>query len=261
MDAEVSRDEARESALIDHESLAARVDVAKDSAPHDIHRTTSVRGETADLGTAETAAPRLSGPPVAWPESRHARFAVSERDAGAPEPLTAGALRARVRRRRRVRSWLRTLVVCAAAYLVVFNLSVVRGSSMAPGIHDGDRILVGQWTYLLGDVERGDVVVMSYPVDPRLDYIKRVIGLPGDQVRMSGGEVFVNGERIDEPYVDQVEGAVSYFTTVRPGHYFVLGDNRPHSSDSREFGQVPRELLKGRVDLRVWPLSRAGFVR
>ena len=178
-----------------------------------------------------------------------------------PRSADHGAtLRRRVRRRRRLTSVLRAVVVCLAAYLVVFNLSVVRGSSMAPGIHDGDRILVGQWTYLLGDVERGDVVVMSYPVDPRLDYIKRVIGLPGDEIRMRGGDVFVNGEHLDEPYVDAMEDDLHYLTRVRPGHYFVLGDNRPHSSDSREFGQVPRELLKGRVDLRVWPLSRAGFV-
>ncbi|MCA8979264.1 MAG: signal peptidase I [Planctomycetes bacterium] len=169
-------------------------------------------------------------------------------------------LRARVRRRRMVRRALRTFVVSAAAYLLVFNLSVVRGSSMAPGIHDGDRILVGQWSYLLSDVQRGDVVVMRYPVDPRLDYIKRVIGLPGDEIRMSGGSVFVNGERLDEPYVDQLDTDVHFFTKVRDGHFFVLGDNRPHSSDSREFGQVPRELLKGRVDVRVWPPSRFGWV-
>lgn len=261
MDAEVSRDQARESALIDHESRAARVDVAKDPAPHDIHRTTPVRNEIADLGTTETFDPRLSGPSHAWPERRHASFPIAGSDERAPEPGATRRLRSRVRRRRRVHSVLRSLAVCATAYLIVFNLSVVRGSSMAPGIHDGDRILVGQWSYLLGDVERGDVVVMSYPVDPSLDYIKRVIGLPGDEVRMTGGEVFVNGERIDEPYVDEFEPGVSYFTKVRAGHFFVLGDNRPHSSDSREFGQVPRELLKGRVDLRVWPLSRAGFVR
>ena len=99
-------------------------------------------------------------------------------------------------------------MICMATYLLVFNLSVVRGSSMAPGIHDGDRILVGQWSYLLSDVARGDVVVMRYPVDPRLDYIKRVIGLPGDEIRMSNGGVWVNGEQLEEPYVDELDDDV-----------------------------------------------------
>jgi len=147
------------------------------------------------------------------------------------------------------------------AYGLMFNFSVVRGSSMSPGIHDGDRILVNHLSYLFEDVHRGDIVVLQYPLDPSLDYIKRVIGLPGDEIRIDAHGVRVNGQRLDEPYVATQDSRAELVSRVEPDHYFVLGDNRPHSSDSREFGQVPRENLRGKVDLRIWPPSRAGTLR
>ncbi|MSR60957.1 MAG: signal peptidase I [Planctomycetes bacterium] len=146
-------------------------------------------------------------------------------------------------------------------YSLFFNLSVVRGSSMTPGIQDGDRILVEPWSYLLGPVERGDVIVLRYPLDPEIDYIKRVIGLPGDQVTLARGEVWVNGVRLDEPYIAAVDVTSTLSTVVEPRNYFVLGDNRPRSSDSREFGLVPEANVRGRVDLRLWPLERAGLIQ
>jgi signal peptidase I len=145
-------------------------------------------------------------------------------------------------------------------HAVLFNLSVVRGNSMSPGIHDGDRILVEPWSYSLGAVEHGDVVVLRYPLDPSVDYIKRVIGVPGDRVTLAGGRVWVNGELLEEPYVADQDPTYYESVQVREGCYYVLGDNRPRSSDSREFGQVPEEYLRGRVDLRLWPLSRLGFI-
>lgn len=251
MEPEAIPTETSGTSLFDREVRTSPADPVDRELTDEVHRMTPGAAQSIPFGTDETAAPRPSGP-----FARPAVFPL-----GDTRPTDSGReLRVRVRRRRAVRRAVRTLVLGMAAYLLVFNLSVVRGSSMAPGIHDGDRILVGQWSYLLSDVERGDVVVMRYPVDPRLDYIKRVIGLPGDEIRMSGGNVWVNGERLDEPYVDQLDADVHYFTEVREDHYFVLGDNRPHSSDSREFGQVPRELLKGRVDVRIWPPSRVGFV-
>jgi signal peptidase I len=153
------------------------------------------------------------------------------------------------------------LLLVALAWVGLFHFSVVRGSSMTPSIQDGDRIVVDHLSYVMGEVRRGDVVVLRYPLDPTLDYIKRVIGLPGERVRLAGGRVWIDGEELVEPYVAAADPATRLETTVAPGHYFVLGDNRPHSSDSREFGLVPRELLVGRVDLRVWPLERLGPVR
>lgn len=150
--------------------------------------------------------------------------------------------------------------VLFVAYGLMFNFSVVRGSSMAPGIHDGDRILVDHLSYVFQGVNRGDIVVLQYPLDPSLDYIKRVIGLPGDRVEVRGGGVWVNGERLTEPYVAEQDLRARCNVVVEPEHYFVLGDNRPHSSDSREFGQVPRANLRGKVEVRVWPPERIGVL-
>ena len=155
---------------------------------------------------------------------------------------------------------MRAAVPAFVVYCLLFNLSVVRGSSMAPGIADGDRILVEPWSYMVDEVERGDVIVLRYPLDPSVDYIKRAIGIPGDEVYTCNGKVWINGQLVHEPYV-AYEGieAPSLFV-VREDFLFVLGDNRPRSSDSREFGLVPRENVRGRVDLRLWPLGRAGLI-
>lgn len=157
---------------------------------------------------------------------------------------------------------LKLLLITTLAWGLVFNFSEVRGSSMEPGIHDRDRIVVDHVSYMVGDVQRGDVVVLRYPLDPSLDYIKRVIGLPGDEIEILAGIVVVNGDVLSEPYVSpsSVERYTAMRTRVRPGHYFVLGDNRRRSSDSREFGQVPFEYLRGKVRLRLWPPGRFGWV-
>ena len=147
------------------------------------------------------------------------------------------------------------------SYGFFFNLSVVRGSSMAPGIQDGDRILVEPWSYLFGPIDRGDVIVLRYPLDPEIDYIKRVIGLPGDHITLARGQVWVNGVHLDEPYVQSIDPSSTLTVDVSRGNYFVLGDNRPRSSDSREFGFVPEGYVRGRVDLRLWPPTRAGWIQ
>ncbi len=152
-------------------------------------------------------------------------------------------------------------LVAVLFYAFFFHLSVVRGSSMAPGIQDGDRILIEPWSYLVGGVERGDVIVLRYPLDPSVDYIKRVIGLPGDQVTLADGHVWVNGALCDEPYVASIDRSSYVSTLVAEDAYFVLGDNRQRSSDSREFGLVPSDHVRGRVDVRLWPPERAGWIR
>jgi len=148
------------------------------------------------------------------------------------------------------------------AWGLLFNFSEVRGSSMEPGIKDRDRILVDHVSYMFADVHRGDIVVLRYPLDPSLDYIKRVVGLPGDEIVISGASIWVNDELLDEPYVapEAIDPTTHMKTTVKVGHYFVLGDNRIRSSDSREFGEVPFEYLRGKVRLRLWPLERAGLI-
>lgn len=166
--------------------------------------------------------------------------------------------------RRVARAWIspawQAVALVVLAYLCLFNLSVVRGSSMAPRIHDGDRILIDHFSYMFGDVDRGDIVVLKYPLDPSVDYIKRVIGLPGDDVVVDSDGVWVNGVKISEPYVAEQDPFSRVHTRVKPAHFFVLGDNRPRSSDSREFGLVPQDYIRGKVEVRVWPPSRFGAI-
>ncbi len=167
------------------------------------------------------------------------------------------------RRSTRARSFAQAaqvLALGALAYLCLFNLSVVRGSSMAPRIHDGDRILIDHFSYLFGEIARGDIVVLKYPLDPSVDYIKRVIGLPGDEIEIDVDGVFVNGERLSEPYVSEQDPFARVHLRVKQAHYFVLGDNRPRSCDSREFGLVPQDYIRGKVEVRVWPPTRIGAI-
>ncbi len=191
----------------------------------------------------ESAAPPAEPAPLA-------RFPLQER--AAPERSEQAV--------RRLLAVLKVGAVLLVLYGLVFNFSVVRGSSMSPGIHDGDRILVNHLTYLLQPVQRGDIVVLRYPLNPALDYIKRVIGLPGDLVRIHDGYVSVNGEVLVEPYISEPDPRGDTLVRVEPEHYFVMGDNRPHSSDSREFGLVPRENLVGKVDVCIWPPTRVGVL-
>ncbi|NUP97341.1 MAG: signal peptidase I, partial [Planctomycetaceae bacterium] len=146
----------------------------------------------------------------------------------------------------------------------------IPSGSMIPTLQVGDLILVNKFTYgvrlpvihtkiIEGNApQRGDVMVFRYPPQPNLDYIKRVVGLPGDEVLLQDGHVWVNGELVDEPYVDEPDPFSRQRVRVKPAHFFVLGDNRPRSSDSREFGLVPQDYIRGRVELRVWPPERAG---
>lgn len=156
---------------------------------------------------------------------------------------------------------LKSSVMVLLAWALCFNFSEVRGASMMPGIQDRDRILVDHVSYLFTQPTRGDIIVLRYPMDPTLDYVKRVVGLPGDHVQIYDGLVWVNGDLVEEPYVDpaQNDPYAIIDTVVNDDCFFVLGDNRIRSSDSREFGQVPREYLRGKVRARLWPIQRAGL--
>ncbi|MFT4537689.1 MAG: signal peptidase I [Planctomycetota bacterium] len=157
---------------------------------------------------------------------------------------------------------LRFAILSLLAWGLLFNFSEVRGSSMQPGIHDRDRILVDHLSYWVGNVQRGDIVVLRYPLDPSLDYIKRIVGLPGEEVRIEGGQLWIDGRMLNEPYIaaECIDPFTRLVTRVKEDHFFVLGDNRLRSSDSREFGQVPRSHLRGKVRVRLWPPERVGLI-
>jgi signal peptidase I len=169
-------------------------------------------------------------------------------------------------------TWLRDLVfsVLIAVVLIVFIYQPVKveGTSMMPTLTDQERIFINKFTYRfgLGSIGRGDTVVFWYPQDTSKSYIKRVIGIPGDRVRVDGGQVYVNGAALSENYVPPENRDFSSWRdgeeqVVPDGRYFVLGDHRNQSSDSRMWGYVPREHIYGKAVFVYWPLAKMGRVR
>ena len=158
-----------------------------------------------------------------------------------------------------------SITVLFCFFIVTFVAQPVRvqGASMQPRIEDNERILVNKFIYRFQGVERGDVVVFYYPRDPSVSYIKRVIGLPGDRVEIREGSVYVNAEPIQEPYLlpDYRDHYDMSETTVERGHYFVMGDHRSSSMDSRSFGSVPEKYIYGKAAFCVWPIAKTGRVR
>jgi len=163
-------------------------------------------------------------------------------------------------------SWLRDLVVSVvvSAFIIVFLYQPVRveGTSMLPMLEDQDRLFINKLAYRVGEIHRGDVVVFLYPHDHEKSYIKRVIAVPGDELKIDHGQVYVNGEAVKEPYVPQrfADDRSQPEITIPPHEYFVMGDHRSISSDSRDFGPVERELIYGKAAFVYWPMDQAGVV-
>jgi signal peptidase I len=163
-------------------------------------------------------------------------------------------------------SWVRDLAfsVLIAVILIVFIYQPVKveGTSMMPTLTDQERIFINKFTYHfgLGNIERGDMVVFWFPLDPSKSYIKRVIGVPGDTVYIDAGQVFVNGHALNESYVpEDYHDRVSYEEHRIPAdQYFVLGDHRSSSSDSRTWGFVKRDAIYGKAVFVYWPLKSMG---
>jgi len=164
-----------------------------------------------------------------------------------------------------VRDLLLSLVIAAVVILFIYQPVQVEGTSMMPGLADQERIFISKFTYRLGieHIQRGDTVVFWFPGDPRKSYIKRVIGLPGDRVRIDEGTVFVNGQRLLEAYVpEEYRDRQSLAEeTVKADTYFVLGDHRSSSNDSRSWGFVPRPNIYGKAVFVYWPPEKIGPVR
>jgi signal peptidase I len=166
-------------------------------------------------------------------------------------------------------AWLRDLtlsvVIAVVAILFLYQPVKVEGTSMMPTLTDQERIFINKFIYRfgLGEIERGDMIVFWFPADPTKSYIKRVIALPGDNIRIERGQVFVNHELIDEDYVpDEYRDRQSMpASVVPPDQYFVLGDHRSSSNDSRSWGTVPRRYIYGKAVFVYWPLDRLGLLR
>ena len=177
-----------------------------------------------------------------------------------PSPLEAASSAPATNQARRshvLREIVETVLLTAAIFLVV-NAATgrfrIEGDSMEPNLHNGEYVLIDKVSYLLHPPERGDVVVFTPPNNER-DYIKRVIGLPGDTVEIKGGQVYVNGVVLDEPYLKNLIHTDMPARAVEKGRYFVMGDNRNNSSDSRAFGTITPQSIVGRAWLVYWPPS------
>jgi signal peptidase I len=193
-----------------------------------------------------------------------------------PDPLSSLAASPGAEEKDRARAaliatmaWFRDLMlsvlIAVLVILFLYRPVKVEGTSMMPNLLDQERLFINQFSYKfgLGAIQRGDTVVFWYPEDTTKSYIKRVIGLPGDKVAVEAGQVVVNGQRLVENYVSSEYRDDRPYppTTVPPDEYFVLGDHRSSSNDSRAWGFVPRNYIYGKAVFVFWPLEQLGSIR
>jgi signal peptidase I len=167
-----------------------------------------------------------------------------------------------------MRTFLREILVTVILALVIFLLLqasvqsfVIVERCMEPNFQEGERVLVNKLAYHFGEPERGDVIILHPPFDPKAVYIKRVIALPGDTVEVKGGAVYVNGTKLDEPYIKEPPAYTLGKEIIPENEYFVLGDNRNNANDSHNGWTVPRQNIIGKAWLTFWPPGEWGLVR
>ena len=198
------------------------------------------------------------------PHENPAPSSTDESQNGATEPIVPEAMR---KNSIGLGLWLRDLFISVAASVLIITFLYqpvrVEGTSMLPRLEDSDRLFINKFVYHISAIERGDVVVFHYPRDPEKSYIKRVIGLPGDRLWIAQGQVWLNGKPLKEIYVPEVYRDTRSMADmiVPPDTYFMMGDHRSISSDSREFGPVERSLIYGKAVFIYWPAKDAGAVK
>jgi len=187
-------------------------------------------------------------------------------EAAAPATQEPVAPAGEDRQMRVLHSWIRDLFLSVGIslfiILFVYQPVKVEGGSMEPGLQDQERIFINKLAYKLDDIQRGDIVVFRYPRDQRKSFIKRVIGLPGDRVRVFDGRVYLNGRLTSEPYVpqDYLDSRSYPEVKVPADSYYVLGDHRSMSNDSRDFGPVQRSYIYGKAVFGYWPMDKVGVL-
>jgi signal peptidase I len=162
-----------------------------------------------------------------------------------------------------IRDLFLAVVLAGVIILFVYRPVKVEGTSMMPALSDQERIFINQFVYRFsGNIERGDMVVFWFPHDTSKSYIKRVVGLPGDLVRVDEGEVYVNGKKLNESYVPEIFRDHGSYPEVRvpQDQYYVMGDHRSSSNDSRAWGTVSRRHIYGKAVFVYWPLDKMGTV-
>lgn len=158
------------------------------------------------------------------------------------------------------------LAIFVIVYLFLFQPHQVRGNSMFPNFHDGDYLLTDKISYHLSDPKRNDVVIFTAPRNEDYDYIKRIVALPGETIKLEKQGILINNNPLEQFYLDEETTFGGKFlgmgeeAIVPQDNYFVLGDNRNHSSDSRDWGFVPKDNIIGKAWLRYWPLNNMGLI-
>jgi signal peptidase I len=176
-------------------------------------------------------------------------------------------------RKSRLRLYFKYLVIDILVAAVVSILIItyvasayeIEGDSMLAVLHDKERIIISKWSTRNGNIGRGDIVVLRNPDETGRTIIKRIVGLPCETVEIKKGDVYINGNLLDEPYLTQGKDVIFRSINMAPlmiplGHYFVLGDNRTISQDSRYFGSIPKNFIYGKTIFRYWPISKIGKV-
>jgi signal peptidase I len=205
----------------------------------------------ADVPHQDSASPAAEGPRTVQPPSP-----VTVKAKGGWSPAFARVAEELV-------AWFKTLVSAAvyATLIVTFGFQVARveGQSMVPTLEDQDRLIVNKLAYQLHDPEVGDIVMLYYPEDPSKSFVKRVIGREDDTLRSVGGKVYRNDHLLDDEFIPLEFRSQDTWgpLVVRRGYYFVMGDHRSNSSDSRTWGEVPKRYIIGKVQVRWWPLNHA----
>ena len=185
-------------------------------------------------------------------------------DISHPEPSNPGGNTSLPHLRRELRSWTRDLAVALGLALVIiiflYQPVKVEGTSMAPLLSDQERIFINKFVYRFEPIERGDVVVFWYPLDRTKSFIKRVIALPGETIEIRSGHLFIDNKEWKEPYVPAIylDGKSYGPRVIPPNEYFVMGDHRDSSNDSRFFGPVQRQYIYGKAVFAYWPVNHFG---
>ncbi len=203
----------------------------------------------------------LIPPPTGGSPDAHKTFVAA---AASPQDASSSQASTHLLLRNEIRVWTRDLLIAIGLALVIivflYQPVKVEGTSMAPLLSDQERIFINKFVYRFEDIHRGDVVVFWYPLDRSKSFIKRVIGLPGETVDIRHGLLYVNGQLIPEPYVPPQYTDVTDFGPVRvpKDSYFVMGDHRISSNDSRVFGPVASQFIYGRAVFAYWPVDHFG---
>ncbi|MEN6411655.1 MAG: signal peptidase I [Veillonellales bacterium] len=160
-----------------------------------------------------------------------------------------------------VKDWVKSIALAIALAFLIHYFIIepykVEGPSMLPTLVQDDRVMVNKFVYRLHPPQRGDIIVFQYPLDPDRDFIKRVIAVGGDTIQVNNGQVLVNGQQLTEPYILEPTNGSYPLKAVPEGHYFVMGDDRNNSEDSRfSVGFLPSQFVKGKAMAIFWPLQK-----